>query len=373
MIFKQRLFASLVTLLLLAALFIPLLANLLTADAERSASENRALAQLPALSQAASSLAQYRDQFSRYYDDQFGFRESLVQWYYRLKLWLGDSPSVNVIIGKQGWLFYDHKQDGDPVGDYRNLNVFSESQLAQTARVLETRRQWLQQRGIAYLFVIAPNKHTIYSEFLPDHINKVNSLSVYDQLVNYLRQNTRVEIVDLRPALLAAKSPQTPVYWRTDTHWNYYGANIAQHQIAAKIAQLMPDKIKPVLWSADQFHWGSRSGGDLALNIGIADEVVDNQPVLTRALCTKRIEGDENKSSRETFTTHCEPAELSVVIFRDSFFDFMLPFFSSYFKKATYVHTQPRLIDIQNQVEQQPPDVVIEEWAERYLRVLNDD
>ena len=373
MVLKRRFFESLLTLLFLAALFIPLLAGVLFEDAQRSASENRALSTFPALPQSVSVLAQFRDQMGDYYDDHFGFRETLVQLYYRIKHWLGDSPSANVIIGEQGWLFYNHKQDGDPVGDYRNINVFSESQLAQISRALVTRQRWLNQRGIVYLFVIAPNKHSIYSEFLPRYINKVNPQSAYDQIVQYLRKNTTINIVDLRSALLKAKTKETPVYWQTDTHWNYYGANIAQYQIAEAIATLVSGKITPILWQPDQFHWGSRAGGDLAINIGMTDQVVDNHPILTQALCHRRIPVPEQKAQRDTLSTVCESAQLSALIFRDSFFDFAQPFFSEYFNKATYVWLQPRLADVQEFVEKEHPDVVIEEWVERYLRVLDDD
>ncbi|MEI9865253.1 MAG: hypothetical protein WDN00_12025 [Limisphaerales bacterium] len=43
------------------------------------------------------------------------------------------------------------------------------------------RRDWLAKRGIAYLFVVAPDKHSIYPEELPGWAVKVRPQTKLDQ------------------------------------------------------------------------------------------------------------------------------------------------------------------------------------------------
>src|SRR5262249_33120358 len=88
------------------------------------------------------------------------------------------------------------------------------------------RRDWARDRGAHFLFVVAPNKSSIYPEFLPDSGRLPNRPSRLDQVLDDLREHTDVEFVDLRPSLLGAKA-LGPVYYRFDTHWNDRGLVVA--------------------------------------------------------------------------------------------------------------------------------------------------
>ena len=54
---------------------------------------------------------------------------------------------------------------------------FTPEELEQYQKILEARRDWLAERGIPYLFVIPPNKDTIYPEFMPPAYTKVRPKS----------------------------------------------------------------------------------------------------------------------------------------------------------------------------------------------------
>ena len=86
------------------------------------------------------------------------------------------------------------------------MDPFAAKDLDAWTRVLEERRDWLAARGIAYLFVVAPNANTIYPEYMPDRIRKASFRSRLDQLIDHLKANGFFNLVDLRPALRKAKS-----------------------------------------------------------------------------------------------------------------------------------------------------------------------
>ena len=134
----------------------------------------------------------------------------------------------------------------DNVTDYVGLSPFTSEQLLQWKNVIEERYCWLKERGIGYVFVLAPTKAQVYPENLPNRIlnvkNRLNRSTRYDQLISYLQENCAVPIVDLRSALRAAKKgpPDLPLYYRTDFHWNYYGAFIAYQAIIDSMMNAYP-------------------------------------------------------------------------------------------------------------------------------------
>jgi alginate O-acetyltransferase complex protein AlgJ len=159
--------------------------------------------------------------YTNYFNDNFGLRNALLRLNSIIKYdLLGVSPNPQVIIGKNGWLFYNAERE---IEDYRALTQYDAATILAWAKTLEMKRIWLKSQGVQYFFVVAPNKSTIYSEFLPDEYTKVRKKTFIDELVECVEKNTGVTIIDLRPVLLAAKSKEL-LYLRTDTHWNEYGA-----------------------------------------------------------------------------------------------------------------------------------------------------
>ena len=93
--------------------------------------------------------------------DHFGLRDRLTAYYKFMKYKLGDSPSKHVTIGRDGWLFLGSIQQGysahyDPIGDYRNVNLYSQEELQRFAQRMTALKSWLNKKGIEYVFVIAP-------------------------------------------------------------------------------------------------------------------------------------------------------------------------------------------------------------------------
>src|SRR5262249_9806633 len=144
---------------------LPVARNLLGPAPSDAASENRRLAALPKLQLKGSVLRPFPAHFEAFYNDRFGFRDVLIRWLTRAEvLWLKVSSSPEVILGKKGWLFYSELPPGQAA---RATRPFTAEQLDHWRRMLEARQDWLAQRGIRYLFVIAPDKQTMYPEMLP--------------------------------------------------------------------------------------------------------------------------------------------------------------------------------------------------------------
>lgn len=349
------------------AVFIPFILGFVQPDLEISTSEKRKLATLPNAPQTLLDVQTYPESLASYYSDHFGFRDTFVRHYRKLKYTIGDSTSDDLTLGKDGWLFLGntneaYKKHGDPFGDVRNKNLYSEVELAAFADNITSFKAWLKQRGIEYVFVIAPNKHTIYFDKLPDYIKRQGGKSATDQLVDYLTQNTDVEIVDLRAALIEGRKSHE-VYFKTDTHWNHHGANIAQYEIMKRVENKFPDLI--VSEKFDVKSKGSRSG-DLSNMLGVKVPSEENpQPVFTKPCSLKRE--PKKFTPGEPYSWTCEGAALKALIYKDSFFVALEPYFRLKFGKSTYIPKRATYDSVVENLAKDTPHLVIEEWVERKL------
>lgn len=324
--------------------------------------ENRPLAKLPQLSTDPKTIAVFPDQFTAYYHDNFGFRPTLIhlQALTRMKA-LTESSSPLVIVGKDGWLFF--------AGEYsatgaRKVPPFTDEQLEHWRLLLEGRRQWLAKRGIRYLFTIFPRKEIIYPEYLPDRF-KAAGPSRYDQLDAYLRTHSDFQILDLRPALLEAKSRRL-TYYKTDGHWNFFGGLVGSQVIINELRKTYPE-MRPVLES-ECYVTVSSFESDLVKVLGLSGQVSEDRLEF-------RLREPAFKSIDQPVTVSMEPFSRGVterpdsrlprlVLFDDSAGGSLGPYLPQNFRRAVFVWL-PKLDPVL--IASEKPDVVIQEMGELHL------
>ena len=128
---------------------------------------------------------------------------------------------------------------GDGELDYfQNVrNMENEKELV---KKLKTLNQYLKSQGITLVIAIAPNKSTIYPDTLPEQIKPLSKLSWLDSLLAYSGEEYMPLIVDLRPPLLTERQDRD-VFYKTDTHWNGYGAFAAYQAIISALKPSCPE------------------------------------------------------------------------------------------------------------------------------------
>lgn len=349
-------------LLFLLALATPLGSMILHLDRGPKLSENRHLAERPRLVLRPRELASFPGTFRYYFADHFGFRDTLIRLHGLLCLrLLGVLPNPDVTRGKEGWLFLANERSTDY---YRHTELFTPAELERWRQVLEARRNWLAARGAAYLFVVAPNKETIYGEMMPELLTQVAPESRLDQLVTYLRGHSDVRLVDLRGVLTAAKGEER-LYHKTDTHWNDRGAFRAYRAIMAAVpASVSGATALP--W--DRFERTERDtdGMDLTRQIGIRDVFRERRLDLTptRPLGLAAVDQDDVRPVAVSARGTDLPA---VVVFRDSFFSSLLPWLAESFGIGLYLWQDEFAVEPIDRIH---PQVVIQEIVERKLMQL---
>lgn len=354
-------------LLLIAAflliLWLPTLDSIFHLDATPPANENREFARPPEFKGFKHSKA-FLAGSEAYFNDHFGFRKQLVTWNNNWKHKLfHEAPFSSVITGSDGWLFLASYQ---MVEHYTGLLRWTPDELDAWQKVLEARRDWLARRGIKYLFVVPPDKHSIYAEHLPEWLKKSDQPSKLDQFVAHMKARSTVEILDLRGPLLAAKH-KALIYPLTETHWNHLGAFLASEEIIKALARQLPE-LQPL--SPDAFERKSLPDrqGDLARLAGQSQpepdqfELLPRPPLAPLTQITGKALPQRRWPQPDPVITQNPNARGKAILFRDSFADNLVPFLGHHFGETIYLwrHNWDYAF-----IEQEKPTVLIDEVLER--------
>lgn len=178
-----------------------------------------------------------------------------------------------VIIGKEDFLFLGNSFNNiinKSTGSYRP----SFDEINNWTNKLKDLQKWYENRGIKFIIAIAPNKHSIYNEKLPNGL-QYNGLTLTDDIVKS-SQLKNINMIDLRPILKEGKGGEV-LYWRTDTHWNEKGASIAYSNIIDYLNFTFRMNILKPEYSLIE---GNRGSGDLAnflkINTILASDIEKN-------------------------------------------------------------------------------------------------
>ena len=160
-----------------------------------------------------------------YLKDRFGLRRALIRAHRDLTkpvLGRGGGP---VLIGRDGRMFYL----GDEMVRQSAGLVLRDQKVSEVADLLGQMKTELSPRCVRLLVALPPNSSTVYQDDLPVWAQNRGRQTEYDLILQELAVRG-VEAIDLRPALIAARSGGN-VFSMHDTHWTYRGALAAFNAI----------------------------------------------------------------------------------------------------------------------------------------------
>ena len=300
----------------------------------------------------------FPNEYERYYNKNFGFRNALIKinTIIKLRYLKSINPIPQVLIGKGGYLFYVSEKteahQGHSIDDYEGRVPYSDEQLLQMKQCFKEQHHWLEKRGIEYLIVVCPEKHSIYPEYLPENIRRFTDKTGLDQLMDCMNADSTIHIIDLRKKLLKAKG-EFPTYYKTDSHWNNYGAYVGYQEIMRQLSFTHPD-LKPLSLADYDITVTSNNGfGDLAKMLAMQGMFKDEEVKFTLKRDTQLEQRNQKKIKK-------------LVIFHDSFWKQIRPFISNHFDKVV-----DRTSGFDSKlIEREKPDIVVFERTERSLQFI---
>ena len=230
---------------------------------------------------------------------------------------------------------------------------------------------------------MAPNKQSIYSEYLPDSIQYASAKSRLDQLMDYLKQNSDLEVVDLREDFHKAKLSHQ-IYEKTDTHWSELGAFYAYRAVMQRVSRKFPST-KPFDLFDFKVAATNQSGGDLArilkLEAIYREDFLKLEPKFFRkASQLARLEGYPAVPQQVALIGPNSPSFMrlppliakiqddrlpTAVVFGDSFAaKGFIYFLIEHFRRTVFVGQQVFDVEL---IQRERPNVVIQEVVERSM------
>jgi alginate O-acetyltransferase complex protein AlgJ len=361
--------AGVLAVLSVILVWLPTLDTFFHMDRASMPNENRALARFPEFQSSPEGLREYINGLELYYNDHFGFRKRLIRFEQRWKrLLFKEIASDDAMFGRDGWLYCSSQ---DMIEIVQGINRFTPDNLKAWQKLLESRRDWCVQHGSAYIFVIPPDKQSIYPEYLPDWLLPVKKPTKLDQFMAYMKTNSTVPILDLRPALLDAKTNGI-LYLLTDSHWNRLGAFVGYQSLINALSNQLPG-LKPLPLDAFERKFVPEQGQELAKFLGREESMNETGNVIFSPLPPLKplpTELDEKllakkgvKFNRSIFTENPEGKGI-VVIFHDSYAYNWQPILGYNFNRVYFAWQYNWDMDF---LEQLKPDLVIDEMLERFV------
>lgn len=349
---------TIIRIIYICAFLIISLIPLFTFNSNQKAIGNEVKKKMPSLTTEAGLNLNYFSEFDDYFAQNFGMRNNLVQLGNSMKAMLfGISGNDSVVKGNSGWLFY-----GSALDDYLGRNTLSDVEIAKIANELDLVDYYVKGLGKDFIFTVAPNKMSIYGEYMPYNYIQSKEPGNYEKLFAKLKNYDLIS-VDLKTALIKHKNTfDTDIYHKLDSHWNNLGAAVAYETIMSNIFDAKTkDYTKAGFGVVKDFK------GDLQAMLFPDSEELDDQIKLN--IFDGIVYGDTFKSSEDLrFTTSNSLAvnDKSVVLYRDSFGNALYWFFANDFANTLIKREIPYNI----YKDAQENDIVVVEIVERNIRNL---
>lgn len=191
---------------------------------ESAAGANEISAPKPVLINDGKLNIAYLNELTDYFADRFAFRQEMITLWAEInsKL-LKTSTEEQVVLGSEGRLYYSETLD-----DYRGVSL-DEKYLDIIVNNLALMQEFVESEGGTFVFTVAPNKNSLYPDYMPARIENRHEYSNICLISEEL--NSRINYADL---FALFNSLDGCYYYLTDTHWTDEGAAIGADLILQK-------------------------------------------------------------------------------------------------------------------------------------------
>jgi hypothetical protein len=232
--------------------------------------------------------------------------------------------------------------------------------------ILNSLNESVTRNGRVLWVIIPPDKNTIYPQYMPEQIPVIGQTSRLEQLVEYLQEDTEINVLDLRPVFTNA-SLSSRLYYKTDAHWNCLGAYYASNEILLKTGALHPEVLAHPL---SDFRVGSTTDSSLdisgAMGLGFQEDTVTLTPLFPTG--TMSYMPYENNDLMNVAVNSRRDLPRAVVL-HDSFYtECLYQFLEPQFSQIISTHYKTAVLsDYMELIDSEKPDVVVVEFAERLI------
>ena len=170
-----------------------------------SEQENRMLASRPYLADIRKSPSGFIRQFDDWFSDNVGFRKSLIDLHKIIERMENQVRyAENYLIGEEGHHYFAGV-DSHLVRKFQGKSPLTDDELARLSDQLNEVKGYLDERNIPFIVMFCTDKESVYPEYYPKSIMRGSEPIQLDIITDYLKENTNVDVFNIRQRLLAEK------------------------------------------------------------------------------------------------------------------------------------------------------------------------
>ncbi len=320
--------------------------------------ENKTLAEFPSLMVDGKLNTDFTDELGEYFEDHFAFRQQLVNTDALIQSKVFDESNVDTVInGENGWLYYTATLD-----DYLGQNLMSERAIYNAAHNMKLMQTYVELRGGQFAVAIPANKNSLYGENMPYYDSKIVSTDSNLERLSAEFEEQGVNYVDLYSTF---EAQDEVLYLMRDSHWNGKGALLAYNTILDSMG-IEHDTLEdaPVTESKTEI-------GDLNSMVFPLTAIPEWNYYYEYNETYSYVTNTESVEDGWIITENEEGNDSSLLMFRDSFGNTLLPYFANTFSDAYFSKGVPNLLGLYMDIYS--PDVVIVEKVERNINEFAED
>ncbi len=316
--------------------------------------ENRKLVSFPEIKEEGKWNQEWLSQAGAYFEEHFAFRPYFVTADSEImgKVF-GVSNMDTVIDGQDGWLYYTATRD-----DYLGAAVLSERGVYNALHNLSLFQRYVEENGAKFLFTSAPNKNSLYGEHMPYYAGK----KVSDvKNIDLLEAGFEKENIPYADLFAAFENQKETLYLKRDSHWNQKGALLAYHTMLSELGK-EHDAYETVRSIRTKTEYG-----DLNRMVYPKSAVPEWNYKYEKELSYQYVSDFQSVEDAWIQTVN-EKGQGSLLMFRDSFGNTLLPLMADVYKDGYFSKIVP--YPAEEYMTQYHPDTVIVEKVERNLSEL---
>jgi alginate O-acetyltransferase complex protein AlgJ len=307
--------------------------------------------------------------FEDYFNDSMPFKYQLVTTYCNALHSIDVSVFKDkVIYGKNNYIFLG-------VPKYENLHrgqiASNRTDVQKTIYNIDILNDYFTQKDIAFVYFVAPDKASIYSEYLPSWYTTTSLDTPITAMRNLIQQNDIYDYtLDFEQALLNAKLDYSDLlYGKTDTHYTSLGAYICYNKIIDYINASYNMEIEKLqLESVESLD--KTEGYSFKHMAGLDKKVEDFETILTFKNANYFSELSDYEIEVEVFVNEYALNDKKVLFIGDSFRGQQEPLFVQTFEYNEFINISKlnelsessAIVELVNEIN---PDIVIVERVER--------
>lgn len=305
--------------------------------------ENRKLEEFPSTSWVDFFMGdgEYGSKLEKYFNDRFQFRDLFIRTKGELRFRVFNVTGSNgVYVGEDGYMYYKSVVEREQIAN-ENLSY---DYICSISESYENLKKYINSYGAEFLFMIPPQKNTVFPERTPKFNVTRKSPNQYEILTDMLSMSdVSDDFIDVVPILREAEK-NYPTYYKTDFHWNGYGGTAAFTAAVNILADRGHLDGKVFDESMYEVYFNSEFRGGQLNNLPILEDWKENA-VFTRKIASNTIQvcpdrETDNEAIHYVNSNPSAPLEKALLI-GDSYTEYMISSESGIldcFKEVYFVH-----------------------------------